>query len=101
MCFAVQIAAEASICINPVMPLSIHRRKVSNFEQIWLRHPRYPGSLRSLRWSPPMFSHAIDIKRFQNLLDTSADDTERRRMQKLLTEDKTKAAVRESEPKKE
>ena len=48
-----------------------------------------------------MFSHAIDIKRFQNLLDTSADDTERRRMQKLLTEDKTKAAVRESEPKKE
>lgn len=99
MCF--EIAAEASIRINAAMSLSFQRRKVSNFDQIWLRRPRYPDSLRSLRWRPPMFSYAIDIKRFQNLLNTSADDTERRRIQKPLTEEKPKAAVQASEPKKE
>jgi hypothetical protein len=48
-----------------------------------------------------MFSYSIDIKRFQNLLETSVDETERRTIQKLLAEEKTKAQVRESEPKKE
>ena len=39
-----------------------------------------------------MFSHAIDIKRFQNLLETSVDQAERRVIQKLLAEEKAKAA---------
>jgi len=48
-----------------------------------------------------MFSYDIDIKRFQNLLETSVDETERRTIQKLLTEAKTKAAVQVAEPKKD
>ena len=48
-----------------------------------------------------MFSYAIDIKRFQNLLETSVDETERRTIQKLLTEEKTEAAVQVAEPKKD
>lgn len=47
------------------------------------------------------FSYDIDIKRFQNLLETSVDDTERRKIQRLLTEEKAKAALQASEPKKE
>jgi len=54
---------------------------------------------------PPMnyFPYVIDmnIKRFQNLLETSADETERRTIQGLLTEEKAKAALQGSEPKKE
>jgi hypothetical protein len=37
------------------------------------------------------FSYAIDIKRFQNLLETSVDETERQKIQRLLTEEKSKA----------
>jgi hypothetical protein len=48
-----------------------------------------------------MFSYAIDIKRFQNLLETSVDETERQTIEKLLTEEKTKAATQAAEPKKE
>ncbi len=48
-----------------------------------------------------MFSYAIDIMRFQNLLEPSVDETERRTIQKLLTEEKTKAAVQVAEPKKD
>jgi hypothetical protein len=35
------------------------------------------------------------------LLETSADETERRTIQKLLTEEKTKTAVQEPKPKNE
>ncbi len=40
------------------------------------------------------FSYAINInnKRFQNLLEISVDETERRTIQRLLTEEKAKAA---------
>lgn len=43
------------------------------------------------------FSIAIDIKRLQNLLQTSVDDTERRTIQRLLTEEKAKSPLRASE----
>jgi hypothetical protein len=42
-----------------------------------------------------------NIKRFQNLLETSVDETERRTIQRLLVEEKAKAALQASEPKKE
>ena len=74
--------------------------QVSNFEQF--------GSFTWPILSPahiavelPMFSYAIDIKRFQNLLETSVDDTERQTIEKLLTEEKAKAASQASEPKKD
>jgi hypothetical protein len=47
------------------------------------------------------FSCSIDIKRFQNLLETSVDDAERRTIQKLLTEEKPRAALPTPAPKKE
>ena len=47
------------------------------------------------------FSYAIDIKRFQNLLETSVDETERRTIQKLLTEEKAKVESQATEPKNE
>ena len=49
------------------------------------------------------FSYATDmnIKRFQNLLETSADETKRQTIQRLLTEEKAKAVLQASEPKKE
>lgn len=47
------------------------------------------------------FSCAIDIKRFQNLLETSVDDTERRKIQKLLVEEKAKPALQAADSKKE
>jgi hypothetical protein len=47
------------------------------------------------------FSYEIDIKRFQNLLETSVDETERRVIEKLLVEETAKAALQASEPKKE
>ena len=47
------------------------------------------------------FSYATNcnIKRFQNLLDTSVDASERRVLQRLLAEEKAKANLPESEPK--
>jgi hypothetical protein len=45
------------------------------------------------------FSYSIDIKRFQNLLDTSVDKTERQKIQRLHVEEKAKAELRASEPK--
>jgi len=47
------------------------------------------------------FSYGTDIKRLQNLLETSVDDTERQRIQILLSKEKTKAALQTSEPKRE
>ena len=47
------------------------------------------------------FSHGTDIKRLQNLLETSIDDAERQRIQILLSNEKTKAALHTSEPKRE
>lgn len=49
------------------------------------------------------FSYAIniDIKRFQNLLETSVDETERETIQKLLIAEKAKASLPAAEPKKE
>ncbi len=47
------------------------------------------------------FSYAIDIKRFQNLLETSVNEAERQRIQILLSKEKAKAALQPSEPKKE
>lgn len=46
------------------------------------------------------FSYSINIKRFQDLLETSVDETERRTIQNLLTEEKAKAALQASEPQK-
>jgi hypothetical protein len=46
-----------------------------------------------------MFSRDIDIKRFQNLLETSVHKTERRTIEKLLAEEKARAAAQPSEPK--
>jgi hypothetical protein len=44
------------------------------------------------------FSYAADanIKRFQNLLETSLDETERQTIQRLLTEELAKAAPDET-----
>jgi hypothetical protein len=49
------------------------------------------------------FPYAIDlnIKRFQKLLETSVDDTERQTIESLLTEEKARAALQASESKKE
>ena len=49
------------------------------------------------------FSYAtnLDIKRFQNLLDTSIDATERQVLQRLLAEEKAKAARQASVREKE
>jgi hypothetical protein len=49
------------------------------------------------------FSYATDmnIKRFRNLLETSVDERERRTIQRLLTEERAKAALQASERKKE
>jgi hypothetical protein len=46
-------------------------------------------------------SHAINnnIKRFQNLLETSVEDSERQTIQKLLTDEKIKTGLPVSEPK--
>jgi hypothetical protein len=44
------------------------------------------------------FSVSIDIKRFQDLLETSVDETERRALRRLFTEEKTKAALKAPEP---
>lgn len=43
------------------------------------------------------FSYASDanIKRFQNLLDTSTDNNERQMLQRLLAEEKAKAETTE------
>jgi hypothetical protein len=46
------------------------------------------------------FSGAVDIRRFQNLLATSVDQTERQTIERLLADEKAKAASA-SEPKKE
>ena len=45
------------------------------------------------------FSYAIDsnIKRFQNLLDTSVDATERQMLERLLAEERAKAELQASE----
>ncbi len=47
------------------------------------------------------FSYSIDIKRFQILIDTPADETERQRIQKRLSDEKAKAGLQASEPKKD
>jgi hypothetical protein len=58
-----------------------------------------------MRWRLPMnsFSYAVEcnIKRFQNLLETSVDETERRMIQRLLAEERTKAELQASEPNEE
>jgi hypothetical protein len=43
----------------------------------------------------------MNIKRFQNLLETSVDETERQTIESLLTEEKVRAALQASESKKE
>lgn len=45
------------------------------------------------------FSCSIDIKRFQNLLETSVDETERRTIQRILAKEKSKPAPQASKPK--
>jgi hypothetical protein len=49
----------------------------------------------------PDFITALNIKRFRNLLQTSINDTDRRTIQTLLSEEEAKAAVQCSGPKKE
>ena len=46
------------------------------------------------------FSCSIDIKRFQNLLETSVNEDERRKIEKLLAEEKSKPAPQAVEAKK-
>ena len=43
----------------------------------------------------------MNIRRFQNLLETSVDETERKTVKILLAEEKAKAGLQASEPKKE
>jgi hypothetical protein len=47
------------------------------------------------------FSYATNanIKRFQDLLETSVDESERQTIQRLLTEEKATAALQSSESK--
>jgi hypothetical protein len=47
------------------------------------------------------FSYSIDIKRFQNLLETSVNETERRTIQSVLTEENAKSTLQAPEPKKD
>ena len=49
------------------------------------------------------FSYSIDIniRRFQNLLRTSVDDTERQTIQRLLSEEEAKATLQAAERKKD
>jgi len=47
------------------------------------------------------FSHAIDIKRIQNLLETSVDDAERQRIKNLLSKEKANAPLQALGPKRE
>ncbi|MGP0090321.1 MAG: hypothetical protein ACLPKB_10260 [Xanthobacteraceae bacterium] len=42
------------------------------------------------------FVNELNIKRFQNLLETSVDDVERQIIQKLLTEEEAKQAASKS-----
>jgi hypothetical protein len=62
--------------------------------------PHHFGSARTRRFFMNSFSHSIDIKRFQNLLDTSVDETERQTIQRLLTDERDKAALQALEAKK-
>ena len=48
-----------------------------------------------------VYATDMNIKRFQNMLDTSVDETERRTIQCLLTEEKAKAGQQASKPKTE
>ena len=41
------------------------------------------------------FSYAIDIKRFQNLLVTSVNDSERQKIQRLLAEEQAKTLLQD------
>jgi len=45
------------------------------------------------------FVNELNIKRFQNLLETSLSHPERRIIQQLLIEEKAKQALRASKPK--
>lgn len=51
--------------------------------------------------NPLSSSIGLNIKRFQNLLDTSVDAAEIKTIQDLLNEEKAKAALAASEPKRE
>ena len=51
--------------------------------------------------SPNFSAIDVNIKRFQNLLDTSVDETERKTIQGLLEEEKAKSVLRGSDRKKE
>ena len=46
------------------------------------------------------YATGLNIKRFQNLLDTSVNATERQLLQRLLAEEKAKAALQPSDRKK-
>jgi hypothetical protein len=47
------------------------------------------------------FVHSQNIKRYQNLLETSVDEAERQTIQKLLAKEETKQAFQASLPKLE
>ena len=48
-----------------------------------------------------VYATDLNIKRFQNMLDTSVDETARRTIQHLLSEEKAKAGQQASKPKTE
>ncbi len=48
-----------------------------------------------------LYATDMNIKRFQNLLETSVGEPERRTIKRLLTEEIARAAQQESEPKTE
>ncbi len=51
--------------------------------------------------NPFFYSIDMNIRQFKNLLDTSIDDAERQKIQRLLDEEKAKQAMQASGPKKE
>ena len=48
--------------------------------------------------NPFSYSINLNIKRFQDLLETSVDEAERRTIRQLLSEEKTKATLQAPEP---
>jgi hypothetical protein len=64
-----------------------------------------PGGFRYYAGGVPMdqfeFVNKLNIQRFQNLLETSLNDSERQIIQKLMMEEKAKQRVSGSKPKSE
>jgi hypothetical protein len=84
-----QFDAAARLNMTPSAPLLSH----CSLGTIAWPAPVWTYFLRRRRLPMNPFSCTIDIKRFQNLLETSVNETERRRIQKLLAYEKAKPAL--------